>query len=188
MSREEIAQAILVTFELVGQSISDEGAKAMLAELSLYPERDVLSALTRCRKELRKVTFADIIDRIPTGHPGAEEAWAMVSPYLSNERASIVWTDEMAHAFGVALPLADDKIAARMAFKESYSKAIAEARDMKKVPIWRPSLGTDPNGREAALEEAVKLGRLSLDHAKKLIPDYSLPAPTVTLPKMKVLV
>ncbi len=183
----DLLEAVTATYAVVGQEISDIGLKAIVMELQSYPYGAVLEALTRCRKELRKITLVDIMDRIPTGHPGVEEAWAMLSPCLSNEKASIVWTDEMAEAYGVASHLTHDKIAARMAFKEAYSKAVAKARDVKKGPVWRPSLGTDPHGRQAALEEAVELGRLGLDHAKKLIPDYSLPASTVTLPKMKAL-
>lgn len=183
-----LLEAVAVTFAVVGQEVSDLGLKAIVAELQSYPPEAVQESLRRCRKELRKITLADILDRIPSGHPGVEEAWSMVSPYLDNEKSSIVWTDEMAQAFGVALPLADDKIAARMAFKESYSNAIAQARDVKRAPRWRPSLGTDPHGRQAALEEAVRLGRLSHDHARKLIPDYSLPSSTITLPKMKALI
>jgi hypothetical protein len=39
------------------------------------------------------------------GRPGAEEAWAMLP---RDEAGSVVWTAEMAAAFGVALPLIEE--------------------------------------------------------------------------------
>lgn len=182
-----LLEAVAATFAVVGQEISDLGLKAIVAELQDYPPGPVQESLRRCQKELRKITLADILERIPTGHPGVEEAWAKVSPLLADEDVSVVWTDEMAQAFGVARRLTDDRIAARQVFKEIYSKAIAQAREAKKGPFWRPSLGRDPHGRQAAIEEAVKLGRLSPEHARKLIPDYSPTSSTITLPKMKAL-
>lgn len=179
MGRPEIAKAILVTYELVGQSLSDEAAKTILDELSAYPENHVFMALTRCRKELRKLTLADILDRIPSGHPGVEEAWGLVSALLGNEEATVVWTDEMREAYGAAVPLKDDLIAARMAFKEVYSKAMGQARADRKAVAWKVSLGLDPHGRQAVIEQAVELGRLKYEHAQKLIPDFSMPSPPV---------
>ena len=182
----DLLEAVLATYAVIGQEMSDIGIKAIVLELKDYPPADVFEALRRCRKELRKITLADILDRIPTGHPGVEEAWATVSGLLSNEDASVVWTDEMAQAFGVARHLASDKVAARMAFKEAYSKAVAQARDAKKGPAWRVSLGYDPSGRQGVIEEAVKLGRLPVEHAKKLLPDYSIPE-GITLPKLRII-
>lgn len=87
------------------------------------------------------------------------------------EGASVVWTAEMAKAFGVAAPLMDsDEIAARMAFKEAYGKAVSEARNMGTPTKWTPSLGQDAWGRESVLKEAVALGRLKADHVARLLP------------------
>lgn len=183
----DLLEAVTATYAVVGQEISDIGLKAIVTELQNYPPIALLEALTRCRKELRRITLADILDRIPTGHPGVEEAWSMVSGLIANEDASVVWTDQMAKAFGVARPLAEDKIASRMAFKECYLAGVIEARDRKQGPAWRVSLGYDPHGRQAVIEDAVKRGRLSLDHARKLLPDFSYPAATVALPEMRAM-
>ena len=87
------------------------------------------------------------------------------------EGASVVWTEEMAQAFGVACPLMDsDEVAARMAFKEAYAKALSAARNDGKPVKWTPSLGQDPWGRESALRQAVELGRLKAEHAARLLP------------------
>lgn len=182
MGKAELTQAILVTFELVGQTISDVAVRAMIEELSSHQESEVLLALTRCRKELRKVSLADILDRIPSGHPGVEEAWAIVSRGLNNESASFVWTDEMALAYGPAMALSNDHVAARLAFKEVYSKAVQDAKAVNSKPSWRVSLGYDLHGRESALREAVAKGRIPLAYAQTMIPDLSMPPETVTLP------
>ena len=65
-----LLEAVAVTFAVVGQEVSDLGLKAIVAELQSYPPEAVQESLRRCRKELRKITLADILDRIPSGHPG----------------------------------------------------------------------------------------------------------------------
>ena len=94
-----------------------------------------------------------------------------------NEDASVVWNEEMALAFGVAGPLiADgDMIAARMAFKEAYTRLVGEARDARKPVNWTPSLGHDPRGRDGALDIAVEKGRLTRAHAESLGLGYTGP-------------
>lgn len=103
------------------------------------------------------------------GRPGPEEAWAMLP---GDESQSASWTEEMAQAWGVALPLIQDgdRIAARMAFKESYAKLVTEARDQKRPIKWSMSFGDDKNSRQTALADAVRLKRMPLDSAIALLP------------------
>ncbi|MDD3884538.1 MAG: replicative helicase loader/inhibitor [Gallionella sp.] len=111
-----------------------------------------------------------IIDSMhPDGRPGADEAWAMIP---MDEYASAVMTQEMAEALSIARPLLEsgDKIAARMAFKEAYSRIVDANKRNGIRPSWFPSLGQDKEGRDAALSDAVRLGRLSADHAIGLLP------------------
>lgn len=151
-----IAEAVKATYEVVGQSTTDLQLAVLIDELSRYPSDQVMTALSRCRKELRKLTLADILDRLPGGHPGPEEAWAMVSKALQDESVSIAWTDEMAEACGVARGLASDPVAARLAFKETYIRLINDAR-AKATPVrWRVSLGYDTQGREEAHREVAR--------------------------------
>lgn len=92
--------------------------------------------------------------------------------YPHDETSSAVITDEMAEAMRVAMPLFDDgdKIGARMAFKDAYTRIIAHNK-MAGVPArWFPSLGTDREGRELAISHAVQLGRISQEHASGLLP------------------
>ncbi|NGZ99116.1 MAG: hypothetical protein CV089_23905 [Nitrospira sp. WS110] len=178
----DLITAVKATYEVIGQDLSDLGIQAIILELKQYPEPAVLDALTRCRKELRKITLADILDRLPHGHPGPEEAWAIVSRTLNNEYVSIVWTEQMAQAAGVARPLTTDPVAARLAFKESYTALVSKARAKNQQPTWIASLGYDPVGRQAALEEAVQCGRLSVEHATRLMPSLTLTQTPTTLP------
>jgi hypothetical protein len=175
----DVGKAVIVTCELVGQTLSDAAIEGIVAELSRYPEASVMEALLRCRRELRRLTLADILDRVPGQHPGPEEAWGLVSRCLANEQISIVWTEEMREAYGTAAALASDPVAARMAFKEVYSKLVSTARAHRQSPAWSVSLGYDPHGRELALTEAVQKNQISQDHAARLLPSVSAVAPEV---------
>jgi hypothetical protein len=175
MSSAELIQAVAVTAELCGRTFSEAAAKMFVQDLSGFDEQAVIKALTRCRREVRGfLTIADVVSRIDDGRPGVEEAWAMM-PF--DESQTVVWTEDMAKAFGIALPLLmeGDKVAARMAFKESYAKLVTEARDAGIRVTWTPSLGHDKNGREAVLSEAVAKGRLTYEAAQEFIPQLTAP-------------
>ena len=103
----------------------------------------------------------------PDGHPSADEAWAMVP---KDEAVSVVMTEEMLEAWGIAKSLLDlgDMIAARMAFKSAYMRLVDSNRNAGIKIKWVPSLGHDKRGREACILEAVRLGRIGTDHAKRL--------------------
>ena len=179
MQSASLLEAVAVTAELCGRTFSEPAARMFLSDLSGYPEGQVIGALARCRKEVRGVlTVADVIQRLEDGRPGADEAWAMLP---RSESESIVWTDEMSSAFGIAAPLMDeDKTAARMAFREAYKRAVDESREQRKPVNWTASLGHDPRGREQALKRAVELGRLSARRST-CVPSLLMPAaPTPT--------
>jgi hypothetical protein len=164
-----LVQAIAVTAELTGTDLTQCAAEMIAEDLARYPAAQVLGALRRCRLELRgRLTVAEVLARLDDGRPGPEEAWAMVP---KDEAVSVVWSDEMRIAFGVAGPLMEeDPVAARMAFKEAYITAVQKARDEGTSVRWEPSLGHDPNGREAVLIQAAQLGRLTTEHALSLLP------------------
>lgn len=176
MPSENLIMAIAATAELCGKVFSPAAARMLAQDLDGYDEKGVLSALTRCRKELDGKPFnvAAVIARIDDGHPGVEEAWAMMP---IDEAQSVVWTDEMADAFGLARPLLDagDRIGARMTFKEAYTKALVLARDAKRLAKFRPSLGTDVGARQQAIQQAVDKGRMTIAHAQTIIPALAPP-------------
>lgn len=173
MPSVELIQAVAVTAELCGRVFSEGAARMFVNDLGAYPEPAVLKALTRCRREVKgMLTIQDVVSRIDDGRLGVEEAWAMM-PF--SESQSVVWTEEMSQAFGIALPLLNEgeKVAARMAFKEAYQRLISEARDAGKPVVWTPSLGHDKGGREPILSEAIAKGRLTYDQAQSI--GYTLP-------------
>lgn len=118
---------------------------------------------------------ADIIHQIEgaaenDGRPGAEEAWSMCLP-AADEARTVVWTAEMAEAWGLARVVLDagDEVGARMTFRETYSRLIASARKQRRPVEWSATLGHDEAMRADALRDAVSAGRLPLT---------ALPAPS----------
>lgn len=181
MATRELLQAIAVTAELTNTQFSEAAARVMAADLAAYPEPMVMKALTRCRRELKgRLTIADVLTRIEDGRPGAEEAWAMIP---RDEASTVVWTEEMAKAWGVALPLLEmgEDIPARMAFKEHYTLAVQRARDERKPVCWMPSLGHDPHGRTSALLAAVQQGKLQVEQVAGLLPYHETTPETQAL-------
>lgn len=122
-------------------------------------------------KNAKGITPADISNLILAanhdGRPGADEAWAML-PYR-DEESTVVMTEEMSEAFGIASQV-DDRNGARMAFREAYNRIVDRNKRAGIAPRWFASLGSDKNGREIALNEAVRLGRLRSEHVAGLLP------------------
>jgi hypothetical protein len=169
-SEHMLADALAATAELCGRPLSAAAVGMLVNDLRLFDEAQILGALARCRMELRgPLQASEIIARIEDGRPSAEEAWAMLP---RSEQASVVWTEEMAQAWGVAQPLlnAGDRMA-RTAFEDAYAKAVLVARIEQRPVRWTPSLGSDAGGRERALREAVDKRRLTAAHAEQLLPD-----------------
>ena len=104
----------------------------------------------------------------PGGHPSANEAWGLVLASL-DESDTVVWTEQIAEAAGVAQPVLDvgDEVGARMAFRDAYERIL---RERPEKPRWFPSLGSDLGRRTAALDRAVRAGLLTQSHATGLLP------------------
>lgn len=169
-NRVALLKALAVTAELTGTELSEAAAVVMADDLGQYPLPHILGALVRCRRELRgRLTLAAIIERIDDGRPGPNEAWAMIP---QDERGSVVWTTEMAAAYGIAAPLLHEgqTIAARMAFIEAYERELTRARNEQAPVHWVPSLGHDPAQRDGAVREAERKGRITATHALALLP------------------
>lgn len=165
-----LVEAIAVTAEVCGLALSAAAAEMLAKDLADFDERLVLAALSRCRMELRgTLRLPDILARIEDGRPSVEEAWTMMP---KSELASVVWTEEMAQAWGVAWPMLNqgDVVGARLAFRESYAKAVLDARIQHEPVRWVPSLGSDVAARERVLLEAVEKKRLTPAHLEKLLP------------------
>ncbi len=125
-------------------------------------------------------TPADVIGMVSAkdGRPTADEAWAMIP---RSEYESVIWTEEMAQAFGVASALLEhgDQVAARRAFIDRYDGLVASARAAG-VPVKvTPSFGFDPAGREAAVHKAVERGLIPAAKAKVYLPAPQTGAPSL---------
>ena len=166
----DLIESVKATYAVIGHDVSDVGLRVMVEALSHYPGPDVLLALSRCRAELRRLTLADVLNRLPGQHPGPEEAWAIVGPCVGDESLTVVWTHEMRVAFGLAFHLHEDAVGARMAFKEHYTRLVGEARARGERPTWVASLGSDKAQRERAVLDGVTQGRLSDAYAHRLLP------------------
>jgi hypothetical protein len=173
----KLLEALAVLTELTGTEWSAPTVRVIERELLGYPESDVLQALRRCQVELRgRVTLADILDRLPSQHPGVEQAWSLMAKVLGNEQVSICWSEEMREAYGAAAPLAGDPVAARMAFKEVYMRLVSEARAKRRLPSWSVSLGYDKALREECVREASRKNLISQVQTAKLLA-HDPPAP-----------
>lgn len=97
------------------------------------------------------------------GRPGPEEAWA-IALQAADDTRTVVWTPEIAEAWGVARIVlrGGDEVGARMAFREAYSRLVAEARKRREPVAWSPTLGSDQRMRDEALRIAIDAGRLPL--------------------------
>jgi hypothetical protein len=204
---QRLLENLAATSELMGQPISPLALEYMAKDLKQFPVDTVIEALNKLRRESKgRLTLAAIVEKIeqlnPDGRPGADEAWAMIP---MDEYTSAVMTQEMAEALHIAQPLMDagDKIAARMSFKEAYGRIMDTNKRNGVKPTWFPSLGQDKEGRDTVLAEAVRLGRLSADHAIGLLPpekiapmlqsagketlalEYKLPSPEETLARIQ---
>lgn len=126
---------------------------------------------------------ADILAQIAAtaaddGRPGSDEAWS-IAVHGADEAATVVWTDEIAQAWGVARPIMaiGDEVGARMAFREAYMRILGEARAAARRVQWSASLGHDTEARDRALAEAARLGRI----AAPPVGTDALPAPRAEL-------
>jgi hypothetical protein len=180
----DVKDALRNMAQLYGRELSPAASQMLIEDLKEYSPDEILHALQACRRELRGFpTVADIVGRIQAqdGRPGPDEAWAMIP---QDEYGSVVWTEEMAAAFGVAAPLlrSGDAIAARTTFREKYQALVKEARDRGAPPKWTPSFGMDPHGRVAAVRKALDGGRLSLADASHALPELAFTSSAPALP------
>jgi hypothetical protein len=144
--------------------------------LKRYPIEHVrigFNVFMRNKENKYTVTPAHLVEAIesaiPDGRPGVEEAWAT---YPHDEESSAVITDEIAEAMRVARPLIldGDRIGARMAFKDAYNRIVARNKAAG-VPVrWFPTLGSDAASRDEVIDQAVRIGRISQEHAVALLP------------------
>ena len=172
---QEFSEELEVAFELKGKPpLSDRALAAWFRLLSKY---SLTASLTALDSFTSNSPFAPTPDKLiesmrtQDGRPTAEEAWA-TALLSSNEAETIIWTDEIAQALslGAGDLLADgDKTAARMAFRDSYSRLVSQSRELGvPVNVW-VSQGHDAQRRDTAIEQAMVKGLISNERGKTLM-------------------
>lgn len=174
--KDDFGSLLVATLEVYGAKLSTVALGIWTAAVGEYSLEQLRAALSAYVKTAGTGHFApkpaDLIELMAgnDGRPGAEEAWSTV-PH--GEQSTAVWTEDAQQAFfSGACDLLErgDSIAARMAFKESYERIMREARSNRRPCKWVISLGWDVTDRQIKISEAVTLGRLSLESAKKALP------------------
>ncbi|WP_295991633.1 hypothetical protein [Rugamonas sp.] len=164
--KPEFGQLLAETLAAYGKPLPEAAmVKAWLSNLAPFPMPVVRAAMQAYRDQNGE--FAPVPAGIAMrcklldGRPGAEEAWA-IALRSRNEADTVVWTVECAEAFALASPILalGDEVGARMAFKEAYTRKVAEARAECRPASWAASIGWDAGARDAALSRAAVAGLL----------------------------
>lgn len=169
--KSQLVDALCVTAEAMGTTLSAGAAKMMVDDLARFPVSDLVTALRACRHEVSgRLTLAAIMQRVQTadGRPGKDEAWS-IALAGSDQFDTVVMTEEISLAMTAAQPLLNigDKVGARMAFISAYERLVNDARLQSRPTQWRVSMGFDPQRRVMAIDQAVLMKRLSADAARQ---------------------
>ncbi len=175
--KKQFAEVMRATLGIYDKEITTETLVIWWNALKSHGIEIVREALSRHVQDKVNGRFApkpaDVIAMIerlqPDGRPTADEAWAL---YPRNESDSAVLNDEITVAIETVRFLLEegDPIAARMAFKDAYNRIVEQSRNLGIKPKWFASLGHSVDGRKKALDEAVRMNRISIDYAQSLLP------------------
>ncbi|MFM0507677.1 hypothetical protein [Paraburkholderia sp. RL17-373-BIF-A] len=182
--------ALELAYETARQPLPTPGVLTVYwANLEAFPLDAVLRAISKhvAASEFAP-TPAAILKHLPKesdGRPEVDEAWA-IALRSRDERDTVVWTDEIAEAWSVAQSVIDgDEIGARMAFKAAYLRITEQSRGVNRPVQWVVSQGFDAARREAVVTQAVREGRLQLEHAQAAVPMLAGPAESVPTVNVK---
>lgn len=109
------------------------------------------------------------------GRPSADEAWGLLLRLVRDEAETGVLSDEIREGWQACGPILDagDEVGARRCFIDAYNRRAQLARERHEPVRWTVTLGTDRQLRQERVSEAIKLGRISADHAQALLPGPS---------------
>ncbi|MBC7621826.1 MAG: hypothetical protein H7232_00385 [Aeromicrobium sp.] len=183
---DEFAALLDDAYDLIGSGankIIGPGAKSMFfVAMAKYPMSQVRAALSAHCLDRTRGRFtpkpADLIEQIEMayendGRPGPEEAWAIALTTV-DEADTVVWTQEIAQAFGICRPVLESSgaISARKSFLEAYARLVTASRAACQPAQWSVSLGWDTARRSVVLAKAMTAGLLAAPTVAA-----SLPAP-----------
>lgn len=182
----ELYRGVCANYGREGTTEAMRIAWAGLAEFEYDDVQRAYSAHVMLSRYLPNV--ADIRDRIRLRNPylqrpGADEAWAKMP---RSEDDSVVWTEEMAYAWGIASSLVNeyltdrpDWVAARMAFRDAYKRAVDTAESQGKPVLWSLVRGHTNDNLLDVVNEAVRLGRLTEEQARPVLAELDYRKPLV---------
>lgn len=160
-------------YAVMGNAPETIGAINAMAHALLVQEQateaHIGRALYECRRCKFPVRLPHILEQIEAmdERPDPEQAWSMCP---KSDDVSVVWTEEIAIAFGTVREM-DDLVAARMAFREAYAAEVRKARKNHVRVHWKVSLGYDKADRVRAVAQAVVERKMLSEHALQLLAD-----------------
>lgn len=183
--KPEFALLLAKTWRFYGKAIDPETVADWHDLLEEFPMEAVRQAFKRHLTDPERGQYlpkpADVIRHLPAaavgdGRPGPDEAWGLLLRFITDERETGVYTEEMRAGWEACDPILKlgDEVGARKCFLETYASALQDARQTRRPPHWTVTLGADPQLRIQRLSEAVAARRLTADHARALLPG---PAP-----------
>lgn len=177
----DLVRMIAGTAEAIGGQLTPTAAAVIAGDLRSYDMQDISQALAEVRRTARgRFSLSDVLRIIDArdGRPHSDEAWSIALAGF-DESATVVLTDEIRLAMGIARPVVDvgDMIGGRRTFLAAYDRLVSEARAAARPCAWSVSLGADPHGREHAVSGAVRLGRLTSEQADRTLAQLGHRAP-----------
>lgn len=160
-----------------GRDITQEGLRMYFNALQEFDIAKITAAFTaHARTSNRMPAISDVLSLLGAGdsggHPGAEEAWGIVSQILGNESETVFMTDPMREAWAACAAVFEhrDEVGARLCFHEVYRRQLTAARMSGARAVWRICSGSDPDRKRLAIERAVEAGRIQKGYAMALLP------------------
>ena len=168
---DAISDIIGPTIVLMGGELLDGvTVNVLIADLADYSVEDITTAAHRLRKKTGRFSLSALIEQMPGGYVGGNEAW---STFPKSEQETGVVTQAALSAWGAAQDIYDggDKIAARSAFVEAYKRNVNEAPTR---PVYIVSFGTDPDNRSRVINKGIDQGLISAGTYKSSLLDDDL--------------
>lgn len=172
-----IKSIIANEFLYYGQEANAVQINLWADELISYAPEEVKEAYLRLRNSKTRVPLPVEVKEVLLGYIASDEAWGILP---TSEADSVVWNEPIRIAYGaVRFMLAQDPIAARMAFKRTYEALIQERLFRNEKAQWDLSEGTDKRHKEQVLQDAVKRGWIKRNAALDWHPSIALAEPKI---------
>ncbi len=168
--RIDIEDLLGLTAEAMGSRLSPEAILLMAGDLEPYPPEEVIEAIRRCRTECKRLTMADILDRVPSYQarkmPTADEAWEKaLASRMWDEDETVILPNAIFRSFPMTIWKQGDRVGARRAFIDRYNRE----KELPDAFETIPSYGYDPVRCASAIEDASRAGLLPRQQEQKLL-------------------